>query len=132
MADQIVVCSKFAKKTMVDHGIPEGKVRILRLGVDTAVFKPRKIFEPKRPLKAVFFGAVSVRKGVAYLLEATEHFSSRDLQLFVIGPVEKGLERTMRRYAHATFLPPMPHPQLAEMVREMDFFVFPSLETVLP
>lgn len=128
MADQIIVLSRFAKKTMVDRGISEEKVSIVRLGVDRTVFKPRELFEPKRPLKAVFFGAVSVRKGVAHMLEATKHFSPRELQLFVIGPVEKGLEAVLRRYTHATFLPAMPQVELAEAVREMDLFLFPSLE----
>ena len=73
----------------MDRGFPPEKVHVLRLGVDTSLFSPAKDYEFKRPLKIVYFGYLSIRKGVHYLLEATKKFSPQELELHLIGSVER-------------------------------------------
>ena len=128
MADQIWVCSELAKKTFVDANCPESKLRVLHLGVDTARFRPGTPSPAKLPLKAVYFGALSFRKGVHYLLEATAEYPRGEGKLFLVGDVEPAFRRVLKRYSHFKPHPAMPQSRLAKFIAGMDIAVLPSIE----
>ncbi len=132
LADSILVLSQFAKKTFLSRGIPEEKIRVGSLGVDTHLFRPRAEEKQALPLNVVYFGTISVRKGVHYLLEAMKKVSSRQVRLTLIGPVEENFKPILARYPDVKWLPPMPHSQLAPSVAQFDVYAFPSLEDGFP
>jgi alpha-maltose-1-phosphate synthase len=76
----------------------------------------------------VYFGILSVRKGIPYLLEATKHFHSNELELHLIGSVDKSLEPVLSKYSHPIFHAPRPQKDLVPLLQEMDCFCFPTLE----
>ncbi|MBI4403741.1 MAG: glycosyltransferase family 4 protein [Deltaproteobacteria bacterium] len=125
-ADSIVVLSDFAKKTFVEKGISASKVDVLRLGADTSVFHPSADRLAQLPLKAVYFGQLSIKKGIHYLLEATRDL--KHLELTLVGSVDPDFRPLLQKYSHAQIHKPMAHPQLASFIREFDLFVFPTLE----
>lgn len=128
LADTIVVLSEFAKRTFVDRGVASDKLKILRLGVNTEIFKPNLHFSPSLPVRVVFFGTLGVRKGVHTLLEATRDFSQAVLRLTLIGPLERDFKPILRRYYHAEVCPSMSHTKLSDFIRSMHVYAMPTLE----
>lgn len=128
LSDRIWVLSEFAKKSFVDRGVPESKLSTVRLGVHTEHFLPKPMRAITLPIKAVFFGTVGVRKGVHHLLEATKEFSPRQLEVTLIGPVERGFEKILARYNHYQYLAPLSHSELGKALQNYDVFLFPTLE----
>lgn len=130
LADEIYVLSEFAKRTFVEKGVSPSKIKVLRLGVDTTLFSPHQstVRFPNRPLQVVYFGAVSVRKGVHYLIESSKRFNSKQIQFHVVGNVEKDLRGIVSKNTEVHWYKPMQQKKLAELMRQMDVFVFPTLE----
>ena len=127
LADEILVPSEYARRTFLARGVSSRKLRILMSGVDTSLFHPAAEFSPGRPLKAVCFGYLSVRKGVPRLLEAIEKVPASALELHLVGPVESRVAPLIAR-SRAILHPAMSHPALAAFLRTMDFSVQPTLE----
>ncbi|MBY0371212.1 glycosyltransferase family 4 protein [bacterium] len=128
LADTIFVLSEFARQTFLKQGISERKLAILPLGADTSVFKPIPRAPTKLPLKLVYFGSVSLRKGVSYLIEAVKAFKTDDVQLTIIGPVDPVLASWEKKYPQVQWKPPMDHAALARFLPTQDVFVLPTLE----
>ena len=103
LADRIWVLSEFAKNTFVENGIEADKIDVIPLGVDLERFQPfEKLIEPS-PLRVVYFGSLSFRKGVQYLLEATKNFSPKHLELNLIGAIEPEFKSTLSKYSHFNY-----------------------------
>jgi len=132
LADTILVLSEFALNTFLTRGIPERKLHRISLGVNTSIFTPVEKKEIRLPLKALYFGTLSLRKGIYYLLEATKSLPPSALQLTLVGPVEPTFEKVLARYSHARILGPRTHAELATLARENDLYLFPSLEDGFP
>ena len=110
------------------EGVDANKLQYFWLGVDTSLFSARPVRQETGPLKVVYFGLQSVRKGVPYLLEATKDFSPRELELTLIGEIEPCLEKQLRRYSQAKFMPSMDRRALNSLLQRMEVFVLPTLE----
>lgn len=132
LADTIMVLSQFAKQTFIARGIPESKIRVLPLGVNTQLFRPLPKDSYTLPIKAIYFGTISVRKGIHHLLEATKEFPSSIFKLTLVGPVEKDFQPILSKYQHFDYFPAMPHSRLARVAAENDLYLFPSLEDGFP
>ena len=129
MADCIVVQSSFCRDTMLWNGIPENKVFINPMGVDTSIFRPR-LSVPTKP-RFICVGTIGLRKGHQYLFRAFELVKKRlpEAELICVGPYKSDFRREKPRWL-GTFLhiPHLPHPELAELLRSCTAFVFPSQE----
>lgn len=128
LADIILVCSPMAESTFLEKGIPPQKLRVLCPGTDVALFHPERVYRPKLPLKVVYFGQLSIRKGVHYLLEATKNFPQSHLQLDCIGGPSEEFIPFLSKYRHAQYKGYLAHKDLAHSLRHYDIFVFPTLE----
>ncbi len=128
LADRIWVLSDFAKKTFVEAGIKQEKIDVLPLGVDLERFQPLEILLEPSPLRVIYFGILSFRKGVQYLLEATKDFSPKQIELNLIGSIEPEFRRVLSKYSHFNYQQAMPQSELANEIRKHHVFVFPTLE----
>jgi starch synthase len=128
-ASHVVAISAFLKRTLLCDGIPEKKVSVIPLGFDISqmAFTPKIDPIENRPLKFLFAGKVTQRKGVSYMLEAFERFSKMDVELHIIGNVfgsGKAFQRYKHVYEHKTAIS---QAQLFKEYRNYDVLVFPSL-----
>lgn len=128
LADEIIVLSEFARRTFLQRGVPPEKLKLLRLGVDTRLFGPSGRKYTGGVLNIIYFGSLSIRKGVHYLLDACEGL--KNIRLTLLGPVEEvfrpRLERAMR--SGVRYLNPLSGEKLAAEVSDHDVFVMPTLE----
>jgi glycosyltransferase involved in cell wall biosynthesis len=83
LADKFIISSNEEKALLLEMGIPEDKVLILPIGVDTRVFRND---EAKRTDNLVLFvGRIDKIKGLHILLESLSYLKT-PVQLAVVGP----------------------------------------------
>lgn len=128
LADRIFVLSQFALNSFVENGVPRSKLHILPMPTDTSLFYPDEKREPSSPLKVVYFGNLSIRKGVQHLLEATAKLPAERIQLKLVGKVLDDFTKVLARYPQFEVAPPLTQSELANFLRTQDVFVLPTME----
>jgi glycosyltransferase involved in cell wall biosynthesis len=127
--DWIVVPSEFVYRTMVAGGVPASKLRLLPLGVDTERFRPADGHDGV--FRVLFVGAISLQKGLPYLLEGFRLAGlprGRSELVLVGAPAPDAgafLPRYEGLYRHVPFTT---HENLAALYQSASVFVLPSLQ----
>jgi glycosyltransferase involved in cell wall biosynthesis len=132
LADLLLVPSQCSAKTFFEAGIPEEKLFVLGAGVDTDLFwnsesadLPTR-FSAQRPMRAVFCGTLTRRRGVPVLLEAWRKLSLRHAQLTLAGAIDEEIRPYLSKFGGPSvnvvgFTRCMP-----ELFRQSDVHIFPS------
>lgn len=127
-ADWISVPSRFVRRTFLDKGVSEAKIRVHPLAVDTEKFRP----VPHRSKKLRFFygGQLSLRKGIPYLVEAFQNLGGREAELFLVGDCDPELEPILARFASEGIvrLPAQSSDRFAGLLASSDLVCVPSIE----
>ncbi len=125
--DLISVPSSFALRSFLEKGAAREKLRLNPYGVDLSMFHPM----PKRDavFRVLFVGSISIRKGIAYLLEAVKRAAIGALDLVLIGDVDKDAARVLAKCdMPLRHLGVLPRAKLAEHYSQASVLVLPSLE----
>jgi glycosyltransferase involved in cell wall biosynthesis len=123
-ADAIAIPSSFVRRTFVARGVPERKLIQVPYGVDLRAFRPGTRTLPG--FRAIYAGALSLRKGIPDLLEAARRAS---VELWLVGPRSSEVEPFLRRDERGVrWHAPVPQARLPELYREADVFVLASVE----
>jgi len=128
-ADVVVVQSKFCKETMIANGIPEQKVFINPMGVDTAVFQKRTVVPPKP--RFVCVGTICLRKGHQYLFPAFQIVKRAlpEAELVCVGEYKVDFRKERKRWTGLfTHHKGLSQPEIATLLQTGTAFVFPSQE----
>jgi glycosyltransferase involved in cell wall biosynthesis len=128
-ADIVVVPSEFVRRSFIEMGVDEKKIRKVPYGADLKRFS--KTSEPDDEFFDVLFvGQVSFRKGIPYLLHAFENFKHPKKRLKIVGKVQAEVKKFLegKHYDHVEFLGQMPHLQLKDMMSRAHVMVVPSIE----
>lgn len=151
LADLVVVASLFSKRTLLENGVPEAKIRVLPYGVGDEFLHagdarirgkgqraiaaggdllPATIDSPHvtRPFKLLYAGYLTKRKGVGLLMEAWKGMGKGDrgegmAELRLVG----GGERPQPLPRGVVCLGQTSRDVLLREMSEADVFVFPSL-----
>lgn len=134
-ADHIIVQSKFAASTFAKSGITESKMVAIPLGVDLSTFSPAR--EERRltstdPIRLLYAGRLSVRKGVARLIDAIAGLPDARIELTLIGIMDRDFEPVWQRIRHSMgsrlrWVPGISRNELPDHYRRAHLFVLPSL-----
>jgi len=125
--DYVLTLSSFAAESMLRHGWPAERLFTINLGVDVQRFTPKKHYRAEGPLRLLFVGTMTKRKGLAILFQALEKLPKGTAELTLIGPMADARD-LLREYAgQFRYLPFLHHDALAAHYHEADVFVFPSL-----
>jgi len=117
-ADIIYAASEYTRKTLLNEGIPDSKIRMRPLRVN-----PR--FDRERPpkqddtLRVVYVGSLTVMKGIPVLVEAFRKVSDPNAKLTLVGgwatrAMRQYLEKAMREDPRISVAPGDPQPHLLE------------------
>ena len=129
MADAITVPSSFAARSFVESGVPASKLHVIPYGVRLEQF--RKTSDPPRDrFQVLFAGAVGLRKGFPYLLQAFANLKHPNKVLRVAGTLQPEMKRVLERLprANVEFLGTVPQQRLAELMSTSHVMVLPSIE----
>lgn len=125
-ADLIVVASSFTRDSLVANGTSEPKIRVNPYGVDLQRFHPSVNSASSRPLRFVFVGALTARKGVPVLLAAWKKLQPIDAELWMVGDVSAKVSELIQDSPGLKILGRRSRDELPEVLRSCDVFVFPS------
>ena len=126
-ADVVIGASQFTLQTLREDGVSDSKLTLLPLGfeVDHIPFeKDRK--RKSGPIKVLFAGRITQRKGIKYLLEAMKHFDPREIELHIVGHIH-GEGEALNTYKNFVLHAPMQQYELFERYQEFDLFALPSV-----
>lgn len=126
MANRIVVASSFTAQTLGDCPFPISAVSMAAYGAGLPC-EEQPIDRRNGPLRVLFVGSLSQRKGIADVFESVRAVG-RHAELTVIGrktsvsckPLDEALAR-------CRWIPSMPHALILKEMRASDVLLFPSL-----
>lgn len=82
---------------------------------------------PDKPLRLLFAGTLTQRKGLADLFAAMRLVDSKAIELVVMGSLVRPLEWYRNQFPRFTYEPPRPHRDVLQIMRTCDVLVLPSI-----
>lgn len=128
-ADYIQVISSFARRTFIEQGIAAEKLLLTPLAVEIGEVSgiPRR---PRvGPLRVLYLGSISLRKGVHYLLDAAHSLPRGAVQVSLIGGTSPDGEMILRGFARSgEWKGKVGRREIALVFAQHDVLVLPSIE----
>lgn len=125
VADIVVCPSEFVRRSVIDVGGPAEKCVVVPYGIDHAfrTIRPRL---PSSKLRVLTIGAVGLRKGSPYVLEAARELAViADFRM--CGPVHVSGEAERSLRAHVDVRGIVPRSEIHEHYSWADVFLFPTV-----
>jgi glycosyltransferase involved in cell wall biosynthesis len=131
--DFVLSPSSFVSRSFLERGFKPEQILKNIYPLDLSCFKPAAEPRPKdRPITVIGTGALSLRKGAPYLLEAFRmvHKKHPSIRFRLTQVVQNNAAPILSKYGDLPidWAPGLPHPQLAARLQSSDIFVLPSLE----
>lgn len=127
LADRVIIPSEFVRRTFLEAGVPEHKLRTIPYGIDLEHFRPSA--RRDSVFRVLFVGNIGIQKGVHYLLEAWKRLALPGAELRFIGTVEEEMKPVLARYeglyVHAGHVK---HEELHREYGNASLFILPSLQ----
>lgn len=127
LADRIFVASSFTRRSLQDFPGELAPVDVIPYGFPPAAQPKPFARRAGDPLKLLFVGGLSQRKGIADLFAVLDEVGDA-ARLTVVGgragPPNSALDAALSKHR---WIPSLPHVQVLELMREHDVLVFPSL-----
>lgn len=125
--DLIFVPSTFVHRSFLEKGVPEAKLRKIPYGVDLRLFQP----VPKHDdtFRILYVGALSLRKGIPYLLQALGSLRLPKSELWLIGALQPEVEPFLSKYdGKFRYFGEIPRVELYRYYSQASVFVIASVE----
>jgi glycosyltransferase involved in cell wall biosynthesis len=128
MADMVSIPSSFVKRSFLKYGFDEKKLFVNAFGADVEYFNYAPISH--KPFRLIYAGALSIQKGIYYLLKAFSELSLTDAELWLVGKQDEEIKPILLKYASERIkvFEPVPQNQLAFLYNQCDAFVICSLQ----
>jgi glycosyltransferase involved in cell wall biosynthesis len=127
LADCIICGSEFVANSLRSILPLADKCCVIPYGVDSAMYVPATHKRDGRQLNVLFVGAIGLRKGVPYLLEALRLLDSSAIQCRLVGKLELDI-RCLAPYAgRMEIVGPLPRSATLAMYHWADVLVLPSI-----
>ncbi len=133
LSDVIAVNSEWSKRALISVGVMASKIAVVPLAYDKArneAGAPRRLparFTSGRPLRLLFLGQVTLRKGIGPLLEAMQRMPDAPLHLDVVGEVQIDLPASTRADPRIVLHGAVPRSSVSSHYGRADLFLFPTL-----
>ncbi len=124
LADLVLTPSSFARRTVTDFD--DKNVAIAPYGVGLNFWNPGERRVADGPLRFIYTGPSSLRKGTPLLIEAWEAAGLGDARLDLVGSWQLKRSRIAALPTTVTFHGPVSRETLREHYQSADVFVFPS------
>ena len=127
-ADRIAIPSLFVKRTFLEQGIPESKLIHVPYGTSLTEFYP--VPKSDNIFRVIHCGAVTLRKGVQYLLQAFHELNLPEAELWLVGLIAPEIEPFVAKYQSERIFLKGTHPQskLRFLYSQCSVFCLASIE----
>ncbi len=130
LADQIIVNSEWSRKALLLEGVPKRKIRVVPLAFessfDTSVKSKISTFDHERPLRLLFLGGVTLRKGIDLVFESFLRLPNLPLHLDVVGEIMIDVPEAVCADKRINFHGAIPRAEVGNFYRTADVFLFPT------
>jgi glycosyltransferase involved in cell wall biosynthesis len=141
LTDRVLVLSTFSRQSFVDEGTLPERICTVPLGVRVEAFRPspemvagrQRRIQSGEPLRVLFVGAVSFRKGFFDFASVIDKLHGRGFSFELVGPILPEcapLVETLR--SKATFVGKKRQSDLPASYHAADVFLFPTIEDGFP
>ena len=124
LADLVLAPSSFVQKTIMRF--LDKKVALAPYGVDLDFWRPPRIQHREGPLRFIYAGQMSVRKGVPLLLAAWRRANLNDAELQLVGSWQLAESKKNQLPTGVTFVGSVSRESLWKRFNDADVFVFPT------
>ncbi len=129
IADFAIAASDFTAKSLVEAGKNPARIIKLPLGFDSQAIR---FFEgipdfDSRPVKILYAGTVTQRKGIKYLLDAVKFFKQADVELHIIGGIQGSGEALQKYKQRFVYHPPVSQQVLFREYGNYDVLALPTV-----
>ncbi|HXA01676.1 MAG TPA: glycosyltransferase family 4 protein [Cytophagaceae bacterium] len=129
LADRIIVNSEWSKHALLKQNIPGEKIKVIPLAHEPSKEslnferKYPEYFSKDNPMKILFLGTLTVRKGMRPLMEAINLMKSEPVEFWFVGNQEMQIEENKQ----VRYFPHVSREDTAEFYKKADVFIFPTL-----
>jgi glycosyltransferase involved in cell wall biosynthesis len=124
LADLVLVPSTFVENTI--RRFADKNCALAQYGVDTTFWQPPADVKADKPLRFLYAGQLSIRKGIPVLLEAWRRADLKDAELHLVGTwlLADRIRGELPKNVH--WFGPCSRQELLGYYQSADVFVFPS------
>jgi glycosyltransferase involved in cell wall biosynthesis len=133
LADRIIVNSEWSKHLLTKIGIHPSKIYSIPLVYkspqETQNFSRRypDQFSAARPLKVLFLGLVTLRKGIAAVLDAILLLKDQPIEFWFIGPQQIEIPPALQQNPQVHWVGKVSRSETQYYYQSSDVFLFPTL-----
>jgi glycosyltransferase involved in cell wall biosynthesis len=133
LADCIVVNSNWSKQLLEQAGVESHKIQIVPLvynpPAETESFTRTypAAFSADRPLRVLFLGLVTLRKGIAPLLDAIRRLEGKPIEFWMVGSQQIAIPPKFQNHPQIRWIGSVPRSETAQYYQTADVFLFPTL-----
>lgn len=132
LTDWVFSPSSYVTRSFIEQGFPSERILHLPYPVDLSNFSPDSTINlTNSPLRVVCTGAVTLRKGFPYLLEAMRLIrKERDAILMLTDSIHPSMKSILAQYSDIPieWAPMLPHDKLANRLKSAHVFALLSIE----
>lgn len=125
LADLILCGSDFVRGRLIAQGVRPQLVRVVPYGVEPRA--PVRAVKQSGRLQVLFVGAVGLRKGVPYLLEAARLLRDEPIDFRLVGALPRDRRGIANAPPNVVFTGPKTRAAVREEFERADVFLLPSL-----
>jgi glycosyltransferase involved in cell wall biosynthesis len=130
VTDYILVPSEYVKQSFLNQGFLTEKIKKLIFGIDPNECSPNNYDHEK--FRIIYTGAVTLGKGIQYLLSALQNLKLKNTEVIVIGGIEERIRNLIvyllkKVEVPVKFLGRLPRKRLLNELSASSLYVFPSL-----
>lgn len=127
LANHIIVASSFTKDSLKYYPNELNNIKVIPYGFpivnDNAILAKKT----NKPLKILFVGGLTQRKGIAEVFEVANHFSKHIILTVIGNKTSNVCEELDKNLSKHHWIPSLPHHEILEQMRLHDVLLFPSV-----
>ncbi len=130
IADVVVVNSEWSRQALRAVQVPDAKIRVIPLAYGVSQPAAPKTYPDAfcsdRPLRILFLGRISRRKGILPLLEALPHLDTPHWELWLIGTPQIPIPAPWDTHPQVRWFGAVPRAKTAHFYQQADVFILPT------
>ena len=133
LADTIMVNSNWSSQALQQTGVSNNKIKTIPLAYQPSEaareFKRNypANFSDQRPLKVLFLGQITIRKGIAAIFEAIQLLSGKPIEFWFVGNVEIDIPKNFKNHPQIKWFGSVARSETDYYYQQADILLFPTI-----